>query len=86
MAPQMRAAHHHDRLIAFVLGMLIINSLFSHQNVKTITYSQLLRDAKTNQVDTATINNDERRASPGQLTNGDNYTPNGPMPARQSAR
>jgi hypothetical protein len=44
-------------IIAFILGLLIINSLFSRQNVKTLDYSTLLHDAKSQSVDSAAINN-----------------------------
>ncbi len=80
MAPQVRRRIIIIGLIAFVVGILIINSAFSHQNVKTLTYSHLLREAKANQVDTATINNSSGVIT-GQLTNGTNYSANGPVPA-----
>jgi cell division protease FtsH len=80
MAPQMRRRMITIAVIAFILGLLIINSLFSHQNVKTITYSALLRDAKSQSVDTAAINNSSGVIT-GQLTSGVNYTANGPVPA-----
>src|ERR1700733_11465071 len=70
-------------IIAFILGLLIINSLFSHQNVKTITYSSLLKDAKSQSVDSAAINNSNGVIT-GQLTNGTNYTTNGPLPLLSS--
>jgi cell division protease FtsH len=70
-------------IVAFILGLLIINSLFSRQNVKTITYSALLRDAKAQSVDSASINNSNGVIT-GQLTNGTNYTSNGPVPALSS--
>jgi cell division protease FtsH len=83
IAPQMRRRIITIAIIAFILGLLIINSLFSRQNVKTITYSSLLKDAKSQSVDSASINNSNGVIS-GQLTNGTNYTTNGPVPALSS--
>ncbi len=83
IAPQNRRRVITIGIIAFILGLLIINSLFSHQNVKTLTYSALLRDAKSNTVNSAVINNSNGVIS-GQLTNGTNYTANGPVPALSS--
>ena len=40
MAPQVRRRMITVAIIAFILGILVINSLFSHSNVKTVTYSQ----------------------------------------------
>ncbi|HEV7959378.1 MAG TPA: ATP-dependent metallopeptidase FtsH/Yme1/Tma family protein, partial [Acidimicrobiales bacterium] len=69
MVPQMRRRVITIAIIAFILGLLIINSLFSHANVKTISYSTLLRDAKSQSVVSATINNSNGVIS-GQLSNG----------------
>jgi cell division protease FtsH len=67
-------------LVAFIIGLLIINSTFSHQNVKTLTYSRLLQVAKTkNGVLSATINNNSGVIT-GQLSNGTDFTANGPLP------
>jgi len=67
-------------IIAFILGILVINSLFSHSNVKTVTYSSLIRDARSQKVISASINNSNGVIT-GQLSNGTNYTSNGPVPA-----
>ncbi len=67
-------------IIAFVLGILVIPSLFSTKNVKTLSYSTLIKDAKDQQVLTAVINNSTGVIT-GQLSNGTNYTVNGPAPA-----
>ncbi len=80
MVPQMRRRVITIAIIAFILGLLIINSLFSHTNVKTLTYSALLREAKSQSVDSASINNSNGVIT-GQLTNGTNFTTNGPVPA-----
>ena len=67
-------------LVALIIGLLIINSTFSHQNVKTLTYSRLLQVAKTkNGVLSATINNNSGVIT-GQLSNGTDFTANGPLP------
>jgi cell division protease FtsH len=81
MAPQMRRRIIVIGLIAFLLGLLIINSTFSHQNIKSLSYSQLLRDAKTKDgVISAGINNSSGVIT-GQLNDGTNYSANGPVPA-----
>jgi cell division protease FtsH len=80
MAPQMRRRMIIIGLVAFVIGLLIINSTFSHQNTKTLTYSHLLQVAKTKSgVLSATINN-ESGVITGQLGDGTNFTANGPLP------
>ncbi len=80
MAPQMRRRMIIIGLVAFIIGLLIINSTFSHQNVKTLTYSRLLQVAKTkNGVLSATINNNSGVIT-GQLSNGTDFTANGPLP------
>jgi cell division protease FtsH len=67
-------------VIAFIIGILVINSLFQHSSVKTLSYSRLLNDAKANTVNTATINNSNGVIT-GQLDNGTNYSSNGPFPS-----
>jgi len=42
--------------IAFVFAIFIIPPLFAHKNVKTLSYSRLLKDAAHQKVDTAVIN------------------------------
>ena len=46
MAPQARRRILLIAILAFILGILIIPSLFSNKNVKTITYSTLIKDAR----------------------------------------
>ena len=67
-------------IVAFVLGVLFIPSLFSNKTVKTISYSSLIHLARTNGVISASINNSNGIIT-GQLTNGTNYSTNGPVPA-----
>ena len=57
MAPQARRRMITIVVIAFIIGILVINSLFEHQNVKTLSYSRFLNDARSNSVNTASINN-----------------------------
>ena len=83
MAPQARRRMITIGIIAFVLGILVINSLFSRQDVKTIAYSKLLSEAKAGRVNNASINNSSGVIS-GQLDNGTNYSSNGPVPALSS--
>src|ERR1039458_5318492 len=65
--------------IAFVVGIFVIPSLFTHKVVKTVSYSTLLRDARQQEVVSASINSTTGVIT-GQLTNGTNYTSNGPTP------
>jgi cell division protease FtsH len=83
MAPQARRRMITIVVIAFIIGILVINSLFEHQNVKTLSYSRFLNDAKSNSVNTAVINTSSGVIS-GTLDNGTNYTANGPVPALSS--
>ena len=83
MAPDSRRRLITIGLVAFILGILIIPSLFSTKNVKTLSYSTLLTDAKHNDVLSSSINNSTGVIT-GQLTNGTNYTANGPVPAMTS--
>jgi cell division protease FtsH len=80
MAPQARRRIIMIAVIAFILGVLIIPSLFSNKNVKTITYSTLIRDARNQTVISASINNSNGVIT-GQLSDGTNFTSNGPTPA-----
>jgi cell division protease FtsH len=80
MAPQARRRIIMIAVIAFILGVLVIPSLFSNKNVKTITYSTLIRDARNQSVISASINNSNGVIT-GQLSNGINFTSNGPTPA-----
>ena len=80
MAPESRRRYLTIAIVAFVLGILFIPSLFQAKAVKTLTYSTLLHDARTQKVLSATINNASGVVT-GQLTNGTNYTSNGPAPA-----
>jgi cell division protease FtsH len=83
MAPQQRRRMITIGVVAFILGIFVIGNLYSHQNVKSIAYSTLLKDAKGNQVTNASINNTTGVIT-GQLDNGTNYTANGPVPALSS--
>ena len=77
MAPDARRRLLMIGCIAFVFAIFVIPPLFGHKVVKTITYSKLLHDASHQQVDTAVINSTTGVIT-GQLTNGVNYTTNGP--------
>src|ERR1700689_3574487 len=79
MAPDARRRVLTIAAIIFVVGIFIIPSLFTHKDVKTISYSSLLRDAKHQKVDTAVINTTSGIIT-GQLTSGVNYTSQGPSP------
>ena len=80
MAPDARRRLITIVIVAFVLGLLFIPSLFQNKSVKAISYSTLLRDARNQGVVSAAINNNNGVIT-GQLTNGTNYTSNGPVPA-----
>jgi len=77
MAPDARRRLLMIGCIAFVFAIFIIPPLFAHKNVKTLSYSRLLKDAAHQKVDTAVINSSSGVIT-GQLTNGTNYTTNGP--------
>src|SRR5579863_10337505 len=79
MAPDARRRLLTVVVIAFVIGIFIIPSLFKHTNVKTISYSTLLRDARHQSVDTAVINTSSGVIT-GQLTSGVSYSADGPIP------
>jgi len=66
-------------IVLFIVGILVIPSLFSSKTVKTIPYSTLLTDAHANKVVSASINNNSGVLT-GQLSDGTNYTTNGPVP------
>jgi len=80
MAPEARRRLITIAIVAFVLGLLIIPSLFSNKTVKTISYSALIHDARHSGVISASINTSSGVVT-GQLSNGTNYTANGPAPA-----
>lgn len=79
MAPEMRRRFLTIGILAFVIGVLIIPSLFANKNVRTLTYSTLLRDARHDSVISAAINSNSGVIT-GQLTSGVNYSSNGPVP------
>jgi cell division protease FtsH len=83
MAPQARRRLITIAIVALILGIIVIPSLFNHKNVKTITYSSLLQKAKNEKVLTASINNSNGVIS-GQLIDGTNYSSNGPLPVISS--
>ena len=58
----------------------MLPSFVNTKNVKTLTYSQLLRDARAQKVMSATINNGTGVVT-GQLADGTNYSVSGPVPA-----
>jgi len=79
MAPDARRRLWTIAIVLFILGFFVISSLVTSKNVKTLSYSTLLRDASNQQVATATINSNNGVIT-GQLANGTNYTTNGPVP------
>jgi cell division protease FtsH len=66
-------------IVAFLLGLLIIDSFFTHKTVKTISYSTLIQDARHKDVISSSISNTSGIIT-GQLTDGTNYSSNGPLP------
>jgi cell division protease FtsH len=80
MAPQVRRRIVTIAIVAFVLGVLVIPNLFSNKTVKTVAYSALIQDAKSHKVLSAVISTSTGIIT-GQLSNGTNYTSNGPVPA-----
>ena len=80
MAPESRRRFVTVAIVAFVLGIFFINTLFQTKTVKTLSYATLIHDVNTGKVLSASISNTSGVIS-GQLTNGTNYTANGPAPA-----
>ncbi len=70
-------------IVALIVGFVVVNSLFATKPARVLTYSQLLHDASSNQINTAVINNSNGVVT-GQLANGAAYTVNGPFPALQA--
>ena len=70
-------------IVAFFLGLLLIDSLFSHKTVKTISYSALISDARHKDILSSSISNTSGIIT-GQLNNGTNYSSNGPLPVLSS--
>jgi cell division protease FtsH len=83
MAPQARRRMITIGVVAFIIGILIINSVFSHKTVKAVSYSTLLHDASSQKVISASIDNSSGVIT-GQLSNGVNFSTNGPLPALSS--
>ncbi len=83
MAPESRRRIITIAIIAFVVGILFIPSLFQSKTVRTISYSSLMSDVHNQKVVSATVDNANGVIS-GQLANGTNYTANGPAPAISS--
>src|SRR5579863_9644455 len=77
MAPDARRRVLIVGALIFVIGILIIPSLFNNKTVKTLSYSTLLRDASHHKVKTAVINTSSGVIT-GKLSNGTKYTTNGP--------
>lgn len=80
MAPESRRRFVTIAIVAFVLGILFIPSLFQSKSVTNISYSKLIHDARNQLVVSASINNSNGVIT-GQLTDGTNFTTNGPAPA-----
>ncbi|HUX03493.1 MAG TPA: ATP-dependent zinc metalloprotease FtsH [Acidimicrobiales bacterium] len=80
MAPESRRRFVTIAIVAFVLGILFIPSLFQSKSVTNISYSKLIHDARHQLVVSASINNSNGVIT-GQLTDGTNFTTNGPAPA-----
>jgi len=66
-------------IILFLVGLLVIPSIFSSKTVRSVSYSSLLTDAKNQRVVSASINNTTGVIT-GQLSDGTNYATNGPNP------
>ena len=79
MAPDARRRMFVSAAAAFVLGLLVISTLFGGKTVKIVAYSALLHDAHHGYVRSASINYSNGVIT-GKLTGGTNYTTNGPVP------
>ena len=79
MPPETRRRMWVFAAILFLLGFIVISSLFPNKSVKDVSYSNLLSDAKHQKVVSASINNNTGVLT-GQLADGTNYSTNGPVP------
>jgi cell division protease FtsH len=79
MPPESRRRLFTFAIVAFILGILFIPSLFQSKSVTTISYSSLLHNAQQQHVVSAQINNSNGVIT-GQLADGTNYSSNGPAP------
>ncbi|HWC37078.1 MAG TPA: ATP-dependent metallopeptidase FtsH/Yme1/Tma family protein, partial [Acidimicrobiales bacterium] len=70
-------------LLGLVVAALVIPPFFSHSPSQQLSYTQFINDVNGNQVSTATIDNNSGHIS-GKLTNGSDYTVNGPQPPIQN--
>ncbi len=66
-------------IAAFVVGALIIPSIFNNKKVEVISYSTLVQKVANQQVLSAAINNSTGLIT-GQLTDTTNYQTTGPLP------
>jgi cell division protease FtsH len=66
-------------VVLFLVGFLVISAFFPSKTVKSVSYSNLLTYAKGQKVISASINNNSGVIT-GQLSDGTNYTTNGPVP------
>ncbi len=79
MPPESRRRLFTFAIVAFILGILFIPSLFQSKSVTTISYSSLIHDAQQQHVVSAQINNSNGVIT-GQLADGTNFSSNGPAP------
>jgi hypothetical protein len=56
MAPESRRRILTISIVAFILGIVVIPSLFNSKSTTTLSYSKLLADAHLQQVNTAMVN------------------------------
>jgi ATP-dependent Zn protease len=64
--------------IVFVILIFLVPAIFGHGKVKSLSYSQLLKDASHHQVKTADVNSNSGVIT-GKLSNGVKYSTNGPI-------
>ena len=66
-------------VVLFLVGFFVISAFFPSKVVKNVSYSNLLTYAKGQKVISASINNNSGVIT-GQLSDGTNYSTNGPVP------
>jgi cell division protease FtsH len=66
-------------LLLLVVAAFVLSSLFSHQPTQSLSYNQFLKDASQHEVAKAQVDNTTGKIT-GTLSNGTNYTVNGPQP------
>ena len=66
-------------IVLVIIGVLVLSMVFQHSTAKSLKYSQFLSDASHHQITNATFDSGNGVIT-GQLTNGTQFTAQGPNP------